>query len=390
MRNTANQAVIERLAKKFGQFSKQVSLEALAAARRSFLRQDDRRGRIASTVLPVALLLFVSCVLPLQAMGFGVRAESAELPSNWTVEAYGDNTQNIIPRAINNNGVAVAQLQTAAGYFPVQLSGGQIVTLGDGATQGFPAAINDDGEIVGTNFNPDGGTVAVTYAPGAYTELNSGAAWDIDSSGTIVGSVNNVPAYWPNGEAPLALPALIEGQVAQVFAINANGWMVGDAVGPHWASGDLLADHAVLWRDGQIIDLGSVVPGLTIAIDVNDAGTIIGETIVATDDTTEQSNKNYASFTWQDGTLSPLPFADGDTSCEVYAINNLGWIAGDCGVGQEQHAVLWVDGEIVEVDTLLGEGWKSIVATGVNDNGQITGQGFLNGVVVAFVLTPDE
>lgn len=333
----------------------------------------------------VALVLLVSCVLSLRAEGQTARAQSATFPSNWTVEVYGDNSHFLIPKAINNNGVATAQLQTPDGFFPVELSGGQIIALGDGVTQGFPAAITDSGVIVGTNFYPDGSSKAVVYSPGSSTELNDGAAWDIDESGTIVGVVNNVAAYWPQGGSPLALPSVAEGAWARVLAINANGWMVGVAAATSEAGA---STNAVLWRDGVIADgLYSPEPsGADLAaIDINDAGTAIG-TVTKT---TADGAVTTSPFIWEGGLdMTSLPFAEGDTSCEAYAINNQGWIAGDCGLDDAQHAVIWIDGALVEVDPFLGDGWKSAVATDVNDNGQIIGQGFLNGVVTTFILTP--
>jgi hypothetical protein len=328
----------------------------------------------------VALVLLVSCVLALRAEGQATRAQSATFPSNWTVEVYGDNSHFLIPKAINNNGVATAQLQTPDGLFPVELSGGQIIALGDGTTQGFPAAINDSGVIVGTNFYPDGSSKAVVYAPGSSTELNDGAAWDIDESGTIVGSVNNVAAYWPQGGAPLALPFPADEASAQVLAINENGFMVGTA-----------ADHAVAWSNGQVVNAWYAPENASsqlVAIDVNDAGVIAGEIISPSSDAAEQSRPIHKPVTWNEMQPKSLQMAAGETSCEVYAINNQGWIAGDCGLDDAQHAVIWVDGALVEVDPLLGDGWKSAVATDVNDQGQIIGQGFLNGVVTTFILTP--
>jgi hypothetical protein len=318
------------------------------------------------------------------------RAEVAPFPSNWTVEVYGDSSQVLYPMAINNEGIAVAQLQTVDGYLPVELSGGQIVMLGDGTIQGSPTAINDEGVIIGSIGNPDGGTIAVVFQPGSVTELNAGIAWDIDNSGTIVGTVNNVPAYWPQGGEPLALPILADGTWGQVLAINENGLMVGIAGMP---TGEGTRSNAAVWLDGQIVN-GWYVPDQAdvdiAAVDVNDAGTIIGETTTMTVDSSGQSNLIFAPFKWQNENLSPVPFAAGDKSCEVKAINNHGWIAGACGVDAEQHAVMWVNGLIVEVGPLLGDGWQAVVATDVNDKGQIIGQGFLNGVVAAFVLTPED
>jgi probable HAF family extracellular repeat protein len=333
-----------------------------------------------NVVRRTALVLLLSCVLPLQTMGFRVRAESSELPSTWTVTVYGDRSHFLIPKSINNNGVATAQLQTPDGFFPVELSGGQIVTLGDGTVQGAPTGINDQGVIVGYSIDSDGSTSAAVFAPGSVTELNVGAAWDIDESGTIVGSVNGVAAYWPQGEAPLALASPTDEESAQVLAINENGLMVGTA-----------DTHAVAWRDGQVVNAW-YTPGNAskqfVLIDVNDAGKIIGEIISTHDDASGQENMTYVPLTLQDEKPAELPMAAGDTSCEVDAINNSGWIAGACGHGEAQHAILWVDSQIIEIGPLLGDGWQAVVATDVNDNGQIIGQGILNGVVAVFILTP--
>lgn len=333
-----------------------------------------------NVVYRLALVFLLMVVLALQVEDQSALAETSTFPSNWTVDVYGDNSHFLIPKAINNNGVATAQLQTPDGFFPVELSGGQIVTLGDGTVQGAPTAINDQGVIVGYSINVDGSTSAVVFAPGSVTELNAGAAWDIDESGTIVGSVNNVAAYWPQGGAPLALPSPAEEDSAQVLAINGKGLMVGTA-----------DTHAVAWRDGQIVNAWYAPASSNtqlVAVDVDAAGIIIGEIISTSHDATGQSNMTFKPLTWQNEEPAELPLAAGDTSCEVRAINNNGWIAGACGHGEAQHAILWVDGHVVEIGALLGDGWQAIDATDVNDNGQIIGQGLLNGVVVAFVLTP--
>ena len=337
----------------------------------------------------VKLFLLLSCVLSFQSEGLVARAEFSAIPSDWTVTTYGDSSQVLLPGDINNEGVAVGALQKPDGFVPVQLADGEITILGDGTVPGFAEAINDQGVIVGYNLYPDGRTVAAIYSPGSSSELNDGVAWGLDDAGTIVGEVNNVAAYWPQGGSPLALPALLEGQTAQVLAINENGWMAGEAVGPHWSSTDQFADHAVLWRDGQIVDLGSVVEGNSIAIDLNDQGTVVGLTKVPVENGTDQPDYTYSSFTWQDGVITPLPFAEGETSCFAASINELGWIVGECGTGDGQHAVVWVDGKVMEVNDLLGTGWTSTTTSGVNDVGQIIGQGLFNGVLEVFVLTPE-
>lgn len=341
-----------------------------------------------STFKRTGIVLFLSSVLVLQAGGVSVRAETTELPNNWTVAAYGDNTQVFIPTDINSKGVVVGYLQQSDGYYPAQLVDGELRLLGGGTQQGQAAAINDNGVIVGTANYPDSRTVAAIFASGSATELNDGHAYDIDDSGTIVGEVNNVPAYWPHGGAPLALPPLLEGQGAWVTATNQQGWMVGSAIGPRSSEDGQLANHAVLWRDGQITDLGAAAAGDTIATGVNDKGTIVAFTQLT--DATDPSTWSFTSFTWDDGVTTPLPVPEGDTGCSATSISDSGWVAGSCGVGgQEQHGVLWVDGQVIELEELLGKGWKAGSAV-INEDGQIVGQGFYQGELKVYVLTPDE
>lgn len=318
------------------------------------------------------------------------KTQPSGLPAAWSVTAYGDNSTTIVPADINNQGVVVATRQDPDGFRPVRLEDGRITVLGDGSVDGFASAINDVGTVVGTNEYSDDRRVAAVYSEGATTELQAGSAYDVDNAGTIVGEVNSVPAYWPQGGPPLALPVLIEGRPAYVAAINEQGWMVGDAVGPHWNRSDRLADHAVLWRDGQIIDLGSVADGNTVAVDVTDTGIVIGFTIVSPDSGTESEGPDYLPFTWQDDRIEPLPMPDGERSCYASAINELGWIVGNCGKGMSgQYGVMWVAGDVVELNTLLGPGWQSLIATGVNDRGQIVGQAIQGGQVRGYVLTPE-
>ena len=241
---------------------------------------------------------------------------------------------------------------------------------------------------MGTKYSPSNQPVATIFTSGSTTELNGGQAFDIDDLGTIVGSVNDVPAYWPQGGSPLALPTLLEGQRAFVSAINQQGWMVGDSIGPHPTDPNRLADHAVLWRDGQITDLGEVSVGDSVAADINIDGTVVAWTQV--NDTGESSAYRFESFTWQDGVRTPLPIPEGDTSCMATSISDLGWIAGNCGVGvNDQHGVLWVDGQVFGLEEFLGDGWKAGTAV-VNDDGLIVGQGFYQNELKVYVLTPDR
>jgi probable HAF family extracellular repeat protein len=79
---------------------------------------------------------------------------------------------------------------------------------------------------------------------------------------------------------------------------------------------------------------------------------------------------------------------------EAWAINNSGQVVGstDNGANYASHAFLYTPGTgMVDLNTVLpnGSGWTLNIATGINDNGQITGWATnANGVQHAFLLSP--
>ncbi len=54
------------------------------------------------------------------------------------------------------------------------------------------------------------------------------------------------------------------------------------------------------------------------------------------------------------------------------------------------HAVLWVDDQIIDLNTVEGipAGWVLAEARGINNAGQIVGRGVFGGSDRAFLLTP--
>ncbi len=55
-----------------------------------------------------------------------------------------------------------------------------------------------------------------------------------------------------------------------------------------------------------------------------------------------------------------------------------------------RHAFLYGDGVLVDLNSLLppGSGWVLGQATGINDSGQIVGEGIINGQTHGFLLSP--
>jgi probable HAF family extracellular repeat protein len=65
----------------------------------------------------------------------------------------------------------------------------------------------------------------------------------------------------------------------------------------------------------------------------------------------------------------------------------VGWSTNSVG---DQRAFLYSDGVMVDLNGLLppGSGWELLEATGINESGQIVGNGVINGQTHGFILTP--
>ena len=138
--------------------------------------------------------------------------------------------------------------------------------------------INDLGEVVGVADNGST-THGFLWRNGTYTDLGSLAgsggasiAYVINNSTVIAGSSNGgyLSFVWQNGVmTQLPFPPGIAS--TSVFDIN----NVGDIVG---ASATFFQEHAILWRAGEAIDLGTWPGGdRSFAWGINDSGTIVGE-----------------------------------------------------------------------------------------------------------------
>lgn len=169
-------------------------------------------------------------------------------------------------RAVNSSGTAVGFSYDSGGSVPYAYSNGEVTRL-PGVQHGDAGAINDKGEILGSNAD-DKPIVwkSLTDAP-ATLPLPAGtkqaAASDLDEDGTIVGSIDyKRPYIWlPNGtHHELPMP-VVDGKpvaVAQAHHIS-NGWVTGMAsitdLGPKGlAKGAQDQLRAVTWnlRTGKV------------------------------------------------------------------------------------------------------------------------------------------
>jgi len=310
----------------------------------------------------------------------------------------------------------------------------KVIDLGTfpGGTVSQGQALNDCGRVVGyarfANFNAHGflwtrrgGLQDLGAIP---PESNFSVAQAINSHGIIAGysTYNNDPyglthpVLWIDGFVD-DLGTLPGSDDAQAMGINDNEEVVGFSV-----------SHAFLWtqKDGMR-DLGTLSGGYySQALAINQQGEVAGLSNAA--------DGNWHGFVWTAwGGMQPLPYlSPGDTSASANGINDLGEIVG--GVSQDYsgiYAVLWdQNGHIENLGVLPGQGWSTAFAindreqvvgwsgfrafiwtrargiqdlnklipansgwflslpTAINNRGQITGQGLINGQDHGFLLTP--
>ena len=148
-----------------------------------------------------------------------------------------------------------------------------------------------------------------------------------------------------------------------------------------------------VWDGTAITDLGTLGGTNSDAWAINEAGQIVGSSLLADDATTH-------AVLWNGTNLTDLAALGGDGTTSVAEdINNIGQIAGwsEIAIGSS-HATLWDDAGLIDLNTFLpadlaAAGWVLTEAKGINDNGVIVGYA-QNGLdpatalMAAFKLTP--
>ena len=230
---------------------------------------------------------------------------------------------------INNSGqVAGFNFSSAFRYTP----GVGSVPLGNfGGTDSYAIGINNHGQVAGSAELPNGREHAFRYTDGVGLQDlgslfgGSSQAWDVNDNGWVTGNSDGFNAFlYRDGEGMTYLGP------GAGRAINSQGTVVGQGGG---AFGGL----ATMYRDGNMIFLGDLGGNLGEARDINSLDMVVGTSV--------NGDNRFRAFYWTEETgmldLNDLidPYG-GWTLGQAFGINDAGQIVGEGIFNGRQYAVL--------------------------------------------------
>jgi probable HAF family extracellular repeat protein len=282
---------------------------------------------------------------------------------------------------------------------------GKMIDLGTlGGPNSTTVAINDADHVAGTADTADGKQHAFLWRDGVMKDLGTlggdhSQAIGINNHDQISGLSTTAPGQelgdpgthaflWDNGA--MTDLGTFGGEFSRANGLNDAGQVVG---GAETADG---TTHPFIWQNGTMTDLG-ILPGFKSgrAIRINDDGVIVGFVLdpIATP---PAGSTGSHGFVYRDGKLVDLGTLGGPSSAGG-GLNDAGQVVGwaETGPGTAdapapQHGFLWENGAMTDVNALLvpGSGWTVTATRTLNDAGQIVGEAVANGVTHAVLLAP--
>lgn len=142
---------------------------------------------------------------------------------------------------------------------------------------------------------------------------------------------------------------------ADAYAINDRGDIVG-----HVENLTRGITSAALWRDSQLIELGTLGGKYAVAYAINNKSEVVGLSYPTT-------NNTVHAFLWKNGAMIDLGCLPGGNYCEALDINNSGDIVGRSDDANGiMHAVKWSRGRIIDLQPNTTENG---IALSINDSG---------------------
>lgn len=339
-------------------------------------------------------------IFALSLVTFGQNTTSALPPAGYTITDLGTlGGTTSMANAINNSGQIAGTSTTAgdAASHAFRYSAGVMQDLGTlGGLNSAGNAINSLGFVAGwANLSGRTPTDPCYWSPtsgvhdmGRYSSIPSGQALAIDDFAHVLGTANNSfdgdDAFgWTKAKGYINLRGL-GGRVSEAHGVDSAGKQV---VGLSNASGDFNTLPFTWSSAASIHQLPLFTGGFDgEALAINNVGHIVGD----------GDNSSFATHAalWIKGASTPQDLGTlGGFTSSARALNSSDVVVGSSlpSTGTTTHAFVWTSaGGMVDLNTLIppASGWVLTVANGVNDNGQIVGNGTINGQTHGFLLTP--
>lgn len=270
---------------------------------------------------------------------------------------------------INNSG-QIAGTESYLGAFIY--SNGTMQHLGTlGGADFVPNQLNDNGQVVGTAYNPER---AVLYSNGTITNLGNlgstlygSSANGINNSGQVVGTsynANNLNRAFLYSNGVMSDLGTLGGSRSNAYDINNSGQVVGSAQ----TTIGFNSQHAFLYSNGTMKDLGTLAGSYySTASAINDNGQVVGNSHLA-------DNWTHHAFLYSNDAMKDLGTLGGAGSL-AYDINNIGQVVGgaDLAGNTARHAFLYSGGTMLDLNIFLpsDSSWTLTNASDINDLGQI-------------------
>jgi probable HAF family extracellular repeat protein len=251
--------------------------------------------------------------------------------------------------------IGTARLWTGVAFL---LSGAATLVPGSAHAQSY--TITDLGTLGGDASSADG-----------INQLGEAVGWSIDDPYAFFGFVSA-----PGGPPLTSLGSPPNGDYSYALDVNDLRQVVGYG---EVTVGFGEEDHAILWQNGVMTDLGTLGGGASQALAINDATQIVGWS--------EDGDPGVHAFIRQNGVMTELPgFPASYPDTEAHDINQAGAAAGhswDDLTGRQ--AVVWENGVMTRVLD-RPPGASGATANAINDLGQAAGNAWTQGNATTAVL----
>lgn len=359
--------------------------------------------RVSSTAL-VLCAAVVACGSSGAGVGSGPASDSGTLAYDVTdlgpAGAYSIDPQGRVA------GHAILPSGQSGGAIYSPGSGWSAVPLPDGATFADPVGVDESGNIAMNAWFPQPCYNCIIRHSYVASPLRPVPVERHDSQTSIINAIHPTTGHVVGYDEVLGGAYFYDGNVtpiavqpgktfensgpSQAMALNSHdqvvGWM---RLNPDSSPYNSTPTHAFVWDHGNLIDLGGGSGGGGTcdaqATGINDAGVVTGMVDIGARCGEPQT------FLWN-GRMQIIGCPrDASGYCWPRAINARGDVVGDAliSIVEGGYAFIYRDGTFHRLDQLIdASGWRFEYAFGINDAGQIVGDGTLNGATRAFVLTP--